>query len=706
MHALSALVGADRRQRDAVYQAHRWFARRPPALLRALLLAATVDNKTADDQFWQQYASNGPALDGLTVLDPFIGGGTTLVEAGRLGANVIGCDIDPVAVRLVQHELQPPVRHDVSDAAIALLDHLHETCGPLYPSQGDSLPLHTFSLATVTCPECQAKGELYRSPVLARGVQKPGSVARPQGTTVFCPACFALAHLKLDAKVLDHCGHRFRLDHGTYSGYHYTCPNCRRRATHSDLRTGAQPRRLIAVEQTHGDGPRTFRLPTPEENQLDATADEYLRSHDLRLPSGKVPPDNKGGRPGSLGLETFPDLFTPRQLALFGTAFSWIDSHPLELAVSRALTLGVSNALATNNRLCGYATDYGRLAALFSVRGYSLPALAVELNALHPTAGRGTLPRTLDRVTDSLTATTRRTHFPATKTPGSAATQSRSKFGSDPSTAIRGMAVSHRRPPHAVVLLGAAPDVMAGLAAPSDLSPSIAEGSTAAGSPASGRALTLSTSPVVDVVVTDPPYYDYIAYDTLSAFYRAWSEEDHLHGEPVLPAGADPVRTFASGLAAVLTAAQTHLRQDGIVALTYHSLNPDAWQALSQALQGADLRVTALWPVLSDPHMGHHGTSGAIQYDLVIVARAAATTLPATPPKPYPSAWLSWLGLTTLGEADRNACTLAFTHLRPLWGRPKWVTSSPAAPQRLVKPTTASAIAADATARQGRGSHR
>lgn len=37
---VSLVIKADRRANDPVYGAHRWWARRPPALLRAILLAA------------------------------------------------------------------------------------------------------------------------------------------------------------------------------------------------------------------------------------------------------------------------------------------------------------------------------------------------------------------------------------------------------------------------------------------------------------------------------------------------------------------------------------------------------------------------------------------------------------------------------------------------------------------------------------------
>ncbi len=102
------------------------------------------------------------------------------------------------------------------------------------------------------------------------------------------------------------------------------------------------------------------------------------------------------------------DLFTDRQLAVFGSAFAWLASAKLEPEVRQGLRLAVSNALATNNKLCSYAYDYGRLSALFSVRGYSLPALPVELNSLHTDAGRGSRRHCIERVARAGTDEARR----------------------------------------------------------------------------------------------------------------------------------------------------------------------------------------------------------------------------------------------------------------------------------------------------------
>ena len=53
----------------------------------------------------------------------------------------------------------------------------------------------------------------------------------------------------------------------------------------------------------------------------------------------------------------------------------------------------------------------------------------------------------------------------------------------------------------------------------------------------------------LDAVITDPPYYDFISYDTLSQVYRAWLPQTReLAGHPLLPSGDDPVAAFGARL--------------------------------------------------------------------------------------------------------------------------------------------------------------
>jgi putative DNA methylase len=62
------------RPRDA-YQAHKWFARRLAATARSLLVGSTT---VGDGNFWKAYYGEA-SCEGLTVLDPFMGGGVMLL---------------------------------------------------------------------------------------------------------------------------------------------------------------------------------------------------------------------------------------------------------------------------------------------------------------------------------------------------------------------------------------------------------------------------------------------------------------------------------------------------------------------------------------------------------------------------------------------------------------------------------------------------
>ena len=95
-----------------IYQVSKWWARRRSSVFRSLLLSASM--KAPDDPLeaakavWDVYYANHQkkgALSHLKVVDPFMGGGTTLVEGSRLGMDMMGVDLNPVAWFVVKTEL-------------------------------------------------------------------------------------------------------------------------------------------------------------------------------------------------------------------------------------------------------------------------------------------------------------------------------------------------------------------------------------------------------------------------------------------------------------------------------------------------------------------------------------------------------------------------------------------------------------------------
>lgn len=95
-----------------IYQMSKWWARRRSSVFRAMLIAAATqapdDPNEAAKLVWDAYYGNhqeNESFGKLKVADIFMGGGTTVVEGARLGMQMYGNDLNPVAWFVVKNEL-------------------------------------------------------------------------------------------------------------------------------------------------------------------------------------------------------------------------------------------------------------------------------------------------------------------------------------------------------------------------------------------------------------------------------------------------------------------------------------------------------------------------------------------------------------------------------------------------------------------------
>ena len=109
INALSTLEG---NAGKPIYQMSKWWARRRSSVFRSLLIAAATeapgDTSQAAKRVWDHYYCNHQKAGHfrkLRVLDIFMGGGTTLVEGARLGFQMAGIDLNPVAWFVTKNEL-------------------------------------------------------------------------------------------------------------------------------------------------------------------------------------------------------------------------------------------------------------------------------------------------------------------------------------------------------------------------------------------------------------------------------------------------------------------------------------------------------------------------------------------------------------------------------------------------------------------------
>ena len=202
---INRLAVPERNSFKPIYQMHKWFARRASCVFRAILLGALKpafkqDGSPTDlmEEFYKDH-TNDPDTAGKTVLDPFMGGGTTVVEALRLGCTVTGIDLNPVAWFIVKTEVEPVDLEKLQAAFESLAERpvdwnagkpLRETLLDLYKTEAEpgieADVIYTFWVKHAVCtdPNCKREVPLFDDFIIAR--KTPTIRYYPD---VICPHC-------------------------------------------------------------------------------------------------------------------------------------------------------------------------------------------------------------------------------------------------------------------------------------------------------------------------------------------------------------------------------------------------------------------------------------------------------------------------------------------------------------------------------------
>ncbi|MCY4548804.1 MAG: hypothetical protein OXC28_10585, partial [Defluviicoccus sp.] len=152
---------------------HKWFARRPGTLFRGLLLS-----EYGEDRLRQSFFRSN-SFPGLKIADPFMGGGTPLVEANRVGCDVEGFDVNPMSAWIVREEIRQLDIDAYERAATVLVEALRVEVDRHYrtacPLHGDKdVPVKSFLWVKVlACEACGRPFDLFPGYVLAENRRHP-----------------------------------------------------------------------------------------------------------------------------------------------------------------------------------------------------------------------------------------------------------------------------------------------------------------------------------------------------------------------------------------------------------------------------------------------------------------------------------------------------------------------------------------------------
>lgn len=666
---------------------HIWPARRPLAACRAALIATLLPDpgndagrrrlleklggvvktkntfKNVGDRkvpVIQEYTEggilhwgqeNGPDLDFFRgeikkaygdraprVLDPFAGGGAIPLEAMRLGCDVTAIDINPVAWFILRCTLEYPQRLagqkrslpqfalespdfvadfwkptgkgknkrsrepssqpsmlEMPEADLAwhvrawgywVLERARQDLERFYPTVDEKPTVAYLWARTVTCKNCRATIPLLKTLWLTKKANKRMRLKMKPKSDRSGVDFEVVEEPAIGGNTAQRRAHDQQIGRGTMSRSGVWCPICGGSGTVAmtigDIRAEAMAGKLgtqMTAVVVGGAKGKEYRL--PEQQELEAAQEAVSQIEDVfkDMPFGlPTEPTPKGGGSGAgrafsvqnYGVDKWYKLFTPRQLVALGTF------------VNHAR--GARDAMTTE----GYPVEWvealgGYLAMLVdrvADRG-STQCIWISTNAEKPSGsfGRFALPITWDFVevmpwTDA-----------AGGLPGS---------------------------------LDHIWEYLCHALAASEGSSKVMKGSA-----------TSCFVSEMDVVVTDPPYYDAIPYSDAMDFFYVWlrrtlhglsSDTDAAFREPIGPKWdpelndgeliddssrfeGDSNRSkvvYEDGMFRAFQACHRALKADGHLVVVFANKQPDAWETLVSSMIRAGFVVTGSWPIQTE----------------------------------------------------------------------------------------------------------
>ena len=623
-----------------VYTMHKWWARRPGCLFRAISLYSLLDGETDESEvsvyepgenqtlgdngadeadllravanvdmedpesLWEFYPKDIRIKD-KKILDPFMGGGTSLVEASRFGVETVGYDLNPVAWFVTKKELeagqtdpealQAAFEQVKADVAEEIKQYYRTSC-PNGDHEADVM--YNFWVKELDCVSCGHTVPLFKDYRVAkeRYVDDPGY-------NVLCPDCGAITTADdwQSESTCGKCSHEWVPKDGNVSrGGYYNCPKCGQKESITDgvSEQGGYDMRLYAAEyyceECDSGGLEKSKhkgykqAEAADKNLFEEAKREWETRTDLHdyVPDEEIPAGHMTSERNPVfdhGYEDWTDMFNERQLLALSRILKSL-SEVQDENIQEHLLITFSNTLCTNNEFTGYDQSYNKIQHLFKTNSFDTPQTPCEGNVWGAKFGRGTFRSIFDMVLDAV------------------------KYASKPTDRYVSNGETVETPEFAQPI-GKNSEVHQG-----DMRSIDAEGE-------------------YDMVLTDPPYYDNIIYSEVADYFYVWQKillEDEYdcfqhektpRAESIVtnPYLDKTAEDFEHEMGQALGVINRALKDDGTLAFTYHHSDEESWGELLESLCENEFEVTATYPINSDLNKFIGGES--VSFDIVIVAR-------------------------------------------------------------------------------------
>lgn len=351
-----------------IYHIHKWWATRLGSVFRAVTLGSL--SRTGVD-IWKSFY-DCHRFSGKIVCDPFMGSGTTLGEAVKLGAKAMGCDINPISTFLVRQAFTRVPESQLRAAFARLEAQVAPEIRYYYrtrdPQSGEIIPvLYFFWVKTVTTPD----GETI--PLLSRYVFSQNAYPKKKpGSRIICPVCWEVIEERYDISDLTcpHCRQRFNPQKGPASGQYVTAKNGKRYRIKELLLSGCPPvHRLYAMIALRPNGEKAYFSVRDEDLALYAEAETRLQHEDLPLPTLLLRPGHNTDQARGYNYLCWRDFFNSRQLLCLGILLRGVLEIENEIVQEQMLCL-FSSTLEFNNMFCSFEGGGNRGCPAYVLQSY------------------------------------------------------------------------------------------------------------------------------------------------------------------------------------------------------------------------------------------------------------------------------------------------------------------------------------------------
>ncbi|MBI2339277.1 MAG: DNA methylase [Deltaproteobacteria bacterium] len=582
---------------------HKWFARRPGTIFRSLLISEFGDHGTLEQDFWKPHDFRG------VIADPFMGGGTPIFEANRLGFHVVGADVNPMAFWIVRQALAKLDLDQFRKTAEIVLADIESEIGEFYVTKcmkcrSDADVKYFLWVKTAECPTCGTKNDLFPGYLLAENKRHPLNV-------LVCKYCGELnEYEKIPTREFPQkcasCNKKMHVE-GNCRREKAECQNCNE--VFLPLSKGQEnplQHRIWAIEyhcqqcKPNHVG-RFFKSPDKWDLEKIGRASLKLKkTRGLPIPDDAIPAGDETDRLHRWGYKFYREMFNERQLLGLGLLLRRIIKVQ-SVECRQALLTVFSDILRYQNMLCRYDTYALKCQDIFSVHGFPIGLVQCENNLLGiPKIGSGAFRHFIEKY---IRAKDYCEHPFETKQDGATKTivpiigeQINAEFVS---TFPNGTSRQAKL-----------------LAVPAWEMPVPQES--------------------LDGVFTDPPYFDNVQYAELMDFCFTWLRiglkkefpefdkkttrtQDELTGNVTLGRG---LHHFTEGLTKVFSHYAAALKPNAPFVFTYHHNDARAYLPLVVAILDASLDCTATLPAAAEMNASMHiaGTNSSV-LDSVFVCR-------------------------------------------------------------------------------------